>query len=161
MISTLAPLRMATSTKTCSPGSSQSPLPLKSTQPLMTAEPGTLAVTVTLTGVPTTLVAALYAHPELLAWNRRSFADYFEVVLDASIDLVRQRDPKGLYARVAGMERPEVVGIDIPWHAPQSADLVVDMAVEGAPEETAHTIHDRLVPMLARLPVPGREPADA
>ena len=31
----------------------------------------------------TVIVAALYAHPELLAWNRDHFSDYFEVYLEA------------------------------------------------------------------------------
>ena len=47
------------------------------------------------------IVAALYANPDLLAWNRDHFSNYFEVYIDASLDLVRSRDPKGLYAMAA------------------------------------------------------------
>ena len=67
------------------------------------------------------IVAALYSHPELLEWNRRHFARYVEIYLRASLDALRRRDGKGLYAGT-----PNVVGVDIPWHAPASADLVID-----------------------------------
>jgi adenylylsulfate kinase len=45
------------------------------------------------------LVAALYAHPDLLAWNRANFSDYFEVYLNTSLEEVQRRDAKGLYRR--------------------------------------------------------------
>ena len=50
------------------------------------------------------LVAALYCHPDLLAWNRTNLTDYFEVYLDAPLDLVERRDNKGLYAGAAAGE---------------------------------------------------------
>ncbi|MBO6834705.1 adenylyl-sulfate kinase [Pacificispira sp.] len=91
------------------------------------------------------LVAALYAAPDLLARNRELFADYREIYLDASLELVQSRDPKGLYARVRGQENPEVVGIDIPWNAPQNADLRIDMSSAGSPDSVAQDII-RIVP---------------
>ncbi len=64
------------------------------------------------------IVAALYAHPELLAWNRDHFSDYFEIYLEASMDLVRSRDSKGLYAKAQAGEMADVVGVDVPWAIP-------------------------------------------
>ncbi len=74
------------------------------------------------------IVAALYAHPELLAWNRDHFSDYFEIYLEASIDLVRSRDSKGLYAKAQAGEMADVVGVDVPWHAPDSPHMTVTAA---------------------------------
>jgi len=88
------------------------------------------------------LVAALYAHPELLAWNRRHIGDYFEVYLKASLDTVRRRDPKGLYAAAAAGTMPHVVGVDIPWHAPDSPDMVVDMNQPDSIETIAARVLD-------------------
>lgn len=70
------------------------------------------------------LVAALYARDDLLVWNRKNFTDYFEVYIDASIDLVRARDPKGLYANAG--PSPQIVGIDIPWNPPSNPDVIVE-----------------------------------
>jgi adenylylsulfate kinase len=94
------------------------------------------------------LVAALYAHPDLLAWNRATFDDYFEIYLNAPIGLVQQRDPKGLYAKAAAGTMSQVVGLDIPWHAPVNPDLTIDMTVGRSVDETADMIIDA-VPVLA------------
>ena len=72
------------------------------------------------------LVAALYANPELLAWNRGNIRRYFEVYLKASPETVRQRDNKDLYAKADSGDMSDVVGVDIPWHAPESPDLIID-----------------------------------
>jgi adenylylsulfate kinase-like enzyme len=73
----------------------------------------------------TVIVAALYAHPDLLSWNRDHFSDYFEIYLDASLDLVRRRDSKGLYAKADSGKMPDVVGVDVPWHAPDNPHMTV------------------------------------
>lgn len=93
-------------------------------------------------------VAALYAHPDLLAWNRANFPDYFEVYVDAPLDTVRARDVKGLYAKAARGEMKHVVGLDIPWHAPRDPDLVIDGRSGETPEASAMRIA-RAVPRLA------------
>ena len=93
------------------------------------------------------LVAALYSHPDLLAWNRANLADYFEVYLDASLDLVTQRDSKGLYAGAAAGTVPHVVGVDIPWHAPQAPELRLDAAAGLDPDDMALAVI-RAVPLL-------------
>ena len=72
------------------------------------------------------LVAALYANPELLGWNRANIDEYFEIYLKASSETVRRRDNRGLYAKADSGAMKDVVGVDIPWHAPQSPDLVID-----------------------------------
>jgi cytidine diphosphoramidate kinase len=86
------------------------------------------------------LVAALYSHPELLAWNRANYSNYFEVYLDASLDLVRSRDPKGLYAKADAGEMDHVVGIDLPWHAPLNPDLTIKATNVETPEDMAGQI---------------------
>ena len=90
------------------------------------------------------LVAALYAHPDLLRWNRENFSDYFEVYLDAPLELVQERDAKGLYEKARKGEMPHVVGIDVPWHAPENADLVVDATRGDTPDQIAATIARRI-----------------
>jgi adenylylsulfate kinase-like enzyme len=98
----------------------------------------------------TVLVAALYAHPDLLDWNRASFSGYFEVYLRASLELVRSRDSKGLYAKVDRGDISNVVGVDIPWHEPQRPDLVIDAAEGGSPDAMARQVI-AAVPVLQRM----------
>jgi adenylylsulfate kinase-like enzyme len=86
------------------------------------------------------VVAALYSHPDLLAWNRANLPGYFEVLIDASVELVSARDPKGLYRKAATSERPSVVGIDIRWHRPVSPDLVIDPRDGSSAEDAARRI---------------------
>ena len=86
------------------------------------------------------LVAVLYMNPELYAWNRDHLPGYLEVHLKASLETVKRRDPKGLYAAAAAGRMPNVVGIDIPWHAPESPDIVLDMDNPEPPDVLARRV---------------------
>jgi adenylylsulfate kinase-like enzyme len=96
------------------------------------------------------LVAVLYAHPALLDWNRHNIRDYFEIYLEASLDSLRARDSKGWYVRVAWGEIADVVGVDIPWHAPTAPDLVIHVDTPESPQAMARRVA-LSVPRLAGL----------
>lgn len=93
-------------------------------------------------------VAALYSHPDLLAWNRRNIANYFEVYIRAPMELLQSRDPKGLYAKARAGAMHDVVGIDIPWHSPERPDLVLEAGSGETPEALARIVAQR-APFLA------------
>ena len=95
------------------------------------------------------LVGALYANPELLSWNRGNLPDYYEVYIDAPLWLVQERDDKGLYVKVRAGEIENVVGIDVPWHAPENPDMRIDAAMGETPAELARRVI-KAVPMLDR-----------
>lgn len=103
------------------------------------------------------VVAALYAHPDLLDWNRTHLPGYFEVYVNAPLALVQQRDVKGLYAKAKAGTMPNVVGMDIPWHAPERPDLVIDSGEGESPEASARRIIGR-VPRLAAAAAEGGMP---
>lgn len=86
------------------------------------------------------IVAALYCHPELMQWNRANLPNYYEVLVDASIDLVMERDPRGLYKKAKTGEMPDLVGIDVPWHRPENSDLILDPSNGSSAEEMANLI---------------------
>jgi adenylylsulfate kinase-like enzyme len=86
------------------------------------------------------IVAALFAHPDLLAWNKENFSDYFEVYLRTTVEVAARRDPKGLYDKVAKGEMKNVVGIDVPWHEPLNADVVIEMDDTTHPTEAIEMI---------------------
>ena len=90
------------------------------------------------------IVAALYSNRELLYWNRKYFKIYYEIYLKASIHLVRKRDVKNLYKKYdEGLEK-NIVGIDIPWHEPESFDLRIDMDQSPTLEEVIREILQKI-----------------
>jgi adenylylsulfate kinase len=92
------------------------------------------------------LVAVVYSRPDLLEWNRENISEYFEVLLDAPMELVVRRDSKGLYSRRLAV--PHVVGVDIPWHRPESPDLVLEVVENSSPVSLAAAIA-RAIPYLS------------
>ena len=98
------------------------------------------------------IVGVLYNNAELLAWNREELDDYYEVYLDASIETVKKRDPKGLYVKRMAGKIGDVVGIDIPWFVPENPDLVLDMNNPEEPESLARKIAAAVPRLSAALP---------
>lgn len=96
------------------------------------------------------LVAALYAHPGLLAWNRANLPNYFEVYLKADLDFLSTRDSKGLYQKAQRGELKDLVGVDIPWNEPQQPDLVIDASGAKAPNLLALDVL-RAIPRIAGM----------
>jgi adenylyl-sulfate kinase len=50
---------------------------------------------------------------------------FVEIFVDAPLDLCRQRDPKGLYARADAGELRDMTGVGSPYEAPARPDLVL------------------------------------
>jgi adenylylsulfate kinase-like enzyme len=99
------------------------------------------------------LVAALYSHPDLLVKNRATLPNYFEVYLNAPLALLQGRDGKGLYAGAAAGRIPNVVGVDIPWHAPARPDLVLDADAGLTPAQLAQALIAAVPGLRDRSPV--------
>jgi cytidine diphosphoramidate kinase len=90
------------------------------------------------------IVAVLYSHPDLLKWNRENFGSYTEVYLEASMDLLHKRDQKNLYSMAAAGKTENVVGMDIPWHAPSAPDFQFTADEETDPSHMAEKLVDEL-----------------
>ncbi|CDL00646.1 Adenylyl-sulfate kinase [Magnetospirillum gryphiswaldense MSR-1 v2] len=87
------------------------------------------------------VVCILSIFPEMRAENRMRFSQYFEVYLKVPLPALQARDEKGLYGKAARGEMTHVVGIDIPFPEPETADLVVDNTPgAAAPENLARRI---------------------
>jgi bifunctional enzyme CysN/CysC len=52
--------------------------------------------------------------------------EFFEIFLDVPLETAEERDPKGLYRKARRGEIPNFTGIDSPYEAPETADLVID-----------------------------------
>ncbi len=73
------------------------------------------------------IASALYSNPVLMDWNRKYFSEYYEIYLNASLELVKKRDPKGIYKKYDLGKEKNIVGIDVSWHEPKKSDLIINM----------------------------------
>lgn len=74
---------------------------------------------------------------EVYEFNRKNYSSYFQVFLDAPIELLKERDPKGLYAKALACKEKNVVGVDIPYKPPLVSDYTVNV---GKAMHAAETI---------------------
>ena len=70
--------------------------------------------------------AILSLFPETREWNRKHLDNYYEVFIDTPIDILVDRDSKGIYGKYTKGEISNVAGMDLEFHLPKEADLVID-----------------------------------
>jgi bifunctional enzyme CysN/CysC len=58
--------------------------------------------------------------------------EFFEVFVDTPIEICMERDPKGLYEKARAGEIKNFTGIDSPYEAPESADIVLETTSASA-----------------------------
>ena len=63
--------------------------------------------------------------PDILDMNRQRFGEYFEISIEVPLDVLIERDDKGIYKRGLNGVEPNVVGIDIPYPTPRSPDYII------------------------------------
>jgi bifunctional enzyme CysN/CysC len=81
---------------------------------------------------------------------------FIEVFVDTPLQVCRERDPKGLYARQQAGELCGLTGVDAPYEPPTQPDLVLHSGretVQDAVAQVMHTLAARLLhPPAARQP---------
>lgn len=70
---------------------------------------------------------------------RRETTNFIEVFVDAPLEVVKERDVKGLYEKAIAGEIPNFTGISDPYEAPESPELHIHTDRE-TPEESAARI---------------------
>lgn len=60
--------------------------------------------------------------------------DFIEILCDASLETCEARDPKGLYKKARAGEIKGFTGIDDPYEAPETPELVLDSNSKGIDE---------------------------
>ena len=66
--------------------------------------------------------------------------DFIEIYCKASLEICESRDVKGLYRRARTGEIKNYTGIDSPYEAPISPELVINTESESLKESTAKVI---------------------
>lgn len=76
------------------------------------------------------VVCSIAMYDEIRAWNRGNIENYKEVYIKVTRETLYRRDQKGLYSS----GRKEVVGVDLPFDEPQTADVIVENDGAETPE---------------------------
>ena len=74
---------------------------------------------------------------------RENTTNFLEVFIDAPLDVVIERDVKGLYKKAMAGEIPHFTGISDPFEAPENADIHV-RTDRQTPADSAQDILDQL-----------------
>lgn len=78
-------------------------------------------------------------------WNHKNFDHYFEIYIRSPIEILRNRDQKGLFSQGC----KEVVGVDIPAEEPINPHIVLDnngkLSAEEMVEEILNTLTEKSI----------------
>jgi adenylylsulfate kinase len=93
--------------------------------------------------------------------NKLQPGEFIEVFVDTPIEVCETRDPKGLYKKARAGEIKGFTGIDDPYEAPDSPELVLS-AADKTPDELADAViaylqEKGICPVLDPDIMPGRE----
>jgi bifunctional enzyme CysN/CysC len=78
-----------------------------------------------------------------LARSMVADAEFIEIFVDTPLDVVEQRDPKGLYRKARRGELSNFTGIDSPYEVPETPELHID-TMQHSPEASATAIVEYL-----------------
>ncbi len=89
------------------------------------------------------IAAAISPYRSVRDENRRRIGRYVEVYCKCDLEVLKSRDPKGLYEKAQRGEIQNFTGISDPYEAPDRAEVVVDTgreSVETCVQRILHTL---------------------
>jgi adenylyl-sulfate kinase len=89
------------------------------------------------------IVALISPYRTSRAHARKEIGGFVEVYVNTPVEVCEQRDVKGLYKRARAGEIKEMTGVDDPYEAPESPEIVVD-TLKMSPAESAEFIRREL-----------------
>ena len=69
-----------------------------------------------------------------------SGVEFYEIFVDAPLNVCEERDPKSLYKKARAGEIREFTGIDAPYEAPENAEVTVPTDRQSIEESVAHIV---------------------
>ena len=85
--------------------------------------------------------AAISPYRDVRDELRREHERFFECYMECTIDMLSERDVKGLYKKALAGEIKNFTGISDPYEPPTKADLVLDSGKESVDESYQKLIH--------------------
>ncbi len=80
------------------------------------------------------IVAAIAPYRETRYKNRQLLGDYFEVFCNCPLDILEQRDPKGLYRQARAGKILNLTGLSDPYQAPERPEVLLNTGEETVEE---------------------------
>lgn len=99
------------------------------------------------------IAAAISPYREVRDELRRSIGSFVEVYVSCPIDVLAERDVKGLYKKALAGEIKNFTGVDDPYESPLAPEVTVETDSQS-PEESAA----RIIARLEELSLVAREP---
>jgi adenylyl-sulfate kinase len=90
------------------------------------------------------IVAAISPYRAVREEIRSRIPNFVEVYVDCPLEVVADRDVKGLYRKAMAGEIPQFTGVTDPYEPPLRPEVVVNSAVE-VPEDSAEKVWAKLV----------------
>ncbi len=75
-------------------------------------------------------------------WNRENLVNYREIFLDVPMEILVERDQKGLYSGTKSGKTHDVVGVDQYVEFPKEPDLIINNDGSKSPDEVVDFILD-------------------
>lgn len=101
------------------------------------------------------IAAAISPYHEIRDENRKLIGSYVEVFCKCPLDTLKERDPKGLYKKVAAGEIKHFTGVDDPYDDPVDPEVLVETDKESEEESVAKII--KTLEILNYIPTSGTE----
>lgn len=99
------------------------------------------------------IAAAISPYRDVRAENRKLIGSYVEVFCKCPLEVLKERDPKGLYKKAAAGEIKHFTGVDDPYEDPEDPEVLVETDNE-TPEQSAAKIIKTLE-VLGHIPPSG------
>jgi len=101
------------------------------------------------------IAAAISPYREVRDELRRDIGSFVEVYVSCPIEVLAERDVKGLYKKALAGEIKNFTGVDDPYESPLAAEVIVETDTE-TPEESAARIIAKLEKMSLVGSLPSR-----
>ncbi len=85
------------------------------------------------------IAALISPYADVRAENRKMIGRYVEVFCNCPIEVLKERDPKGLYKKALAGEIKNFTGIDDPYETPEDAEIEC-LTAEESIEESAQKV---------------------
>lgn len=72
---------------------------------------------------------------DVRTWNRRNIENYREIYIKASMQILYERDQKGLYSRYYKGKEQELAGVQVGLEEPKHPDVIIQNDGETTPRE--------------------------
>ncbi|MDM5129724.1 adenylyl-sulfate kinase [Aeromonas piscicola] len=92
----------------------------------------------------TVVISTISLFKEIHQWNRDNISTYFEVFLDVPIEILQERDVKGIYARHEKEKVGSVYGINLEFDRPLNSDMIFFHNSNISSEDIANQVFKKL-----------------